>query len=131
MAADHRHGILPRCANRSWRSSPSVSDTFLVTLTLLPWRFTDTLFLTVTVFTGLHTFVIAAKAENLPVGRTNSNVLKGWSGTVLKVLLVIPAFEMDPWACRPRVAAAPVWTPEAAQWDPSRASEHPLRYAAP
>jgi hypothetical protein len=39
----------------------------------------------------LHRFPFAASAEYLPSGRYNSNVLTGTSGTVLNVVLVIPA----------------------------------------
>ncbi len=40
----------------------------------------------------MQTLVIAARALNGPVGSVNSNAVKGWSGTVLNVLLVIPAY---------------------------------------
>jgi hypothetical protein len=43
----------------------------------------------------LHRLPFAASAENLPCGSVSSKVPTGTSGTVLNVLLVIPAFEMN------------------------------------
>ncbi len=42
-----------------------------------------------------HRLPFAASAEYLPSGRVSSKVLKGWSGTVLNVVEVIPALLMN------------------------------------
>src|SRR5476649_2054401 len=43
----------------------------------------------------LHRLPLAARAENLPWGRVSSKVEKGVSGTVLKVVLVMPCLLMN------------------------------------
>ena len=42
-----------------------------------------------------HRLPFAPKAEYLPSGRVSSKLLKGLSGTVLKVVLVTPALLMN------------------------------------
>ena len=51
--------------------------------------------LVVTAWVGLQRFLFVPRAENLPSGKVSSNEVKGWSGTVLIVALVIPALEMN------------------------------------
>src|SRR5277367_6061719 len=43
----------------------------------------------------VHRFPFAASAEYFPSGNVSVNVLKGWSGTVLNVVLVTPALLMN------------------------------------
>ena len=82
------------------RDSTTCLVVFLVTFLVLPWTFSFTVFFVVTDFVGAHRLPFAARAEYLPSGSVISKLVTGWSGTVWKVLEVIPALLMNVEATR-------------------------------
>ena len=88
-----RSGRRTRSASRGSRAGSVL--TLRVSVCLWPLILTVTFFLTVVVFVREQRLPLAARAEYLPSGSVSSKLVTGWSGTVLNVLLVIPALLMN------------------------------------